>query len=226
MTDWHPDAIRQPLVQGVYVGGGEPKLLWHTTEGSSYPGPGIYHGTNPHFTLDFKRGRLYQHVPLSRSSCALVHEGGQTNNDNVIQVELVCFSTITEAAKYGHKEMAVANLTRSDWKQIAALGRWIEKNHGVARKAVSFAHPVRMSWPAWHAYSGHLGHVHAPENYHTDPGTDFRIDLVLGDPRLAKWRARLARVRGAIAARKAKGLSSPGQTALANQLKKLIRKYR
>lgn len=51
-------------------------------------------------------------------------------------------------------------------------------------------------------------------------------DVLPTDPRLAKWRERLDRVRRSIAARKRKGLSSPGQQRLKAQLEKLIRKYR
>lgn len=39
---------------------------------------------------------------------------------------------------------------------------------------------VRLSNEEWTAYSGHLGHMHAPENVHGDPGLPFPIDLILG----------------------------------------------
>lgn len=173
MADWYPRAIRQQLGDaGGFVGNGAPKLLWHTTEGDSYPGTGIYHGTNPHFTCDFKRRKTYQHVPLSRAAKALAHPAnrGQTNKDNVIQVELV-----GRAAGSGH-------WSAGDYAYIADLARWIERNHGVPRKAsVSFSNPRRLGWTEWHKYAGHIGHVHCPYNDHTDPGKGFRIDLVIGE---------------------------------------------
>lgn len=215
MADWHPDAVRQPLGDSGPYTGGQPKLLWHTTEGDSYPGPQIYNGTNPHFTCDFKRRKLYQHTPISRASKALAHPAGtgETNHDNVVQVELV-----GRAAQSG-------SWTRDDYAYIAELARWIEASHGVPRRSgVSFAKPVRLPWVVWHEYAGHCGHVHAPANDHTDPGTGFRIDLVLdvlavGSARKrARWTARLAAVR---AAAKHHGWTKPRRT-LARQLKRLL----
>jgi hypothetical protein len=190
MADWHPNAIRQPLGGGTYTGG-KPKIVWHTTEGSTYPGPQIYHGTNPHFTCDFKQRKLYQHTPISQAARALAHPAGtgDTNNDNCVQIELVGF-----AAESGTK-WSVA-----DYAYIADLARWIEANHGVPNKAIMPWGAPRFTWPFWHAFSGHCGHRHVPSNDHTDPGTGFRIQLVLAggktpDPRVKKWRRQLRRIR-------------------------------
>lgn len=212
MAEWFPGAIRQPLGDSGPYTGGAAKLLWHTTEGDSYPGPSIYNGTNPHFTCDFKRRRVYQHVPLSRASKALAHPAGtgETNHDNVVQVELV-----GRAASSG-------TWTKDDYAYIATLARWIERNHGVYRMGIaSFSNPKRLSWSNWHLSSGHCGHVHAPSNDHTDPGTGFRIDLILGDVgaerKRARWTRRLAVVR---ADAKRYGWSKP-RRVLARTLKRL-----
>lgn len=167
---WYPDAVRQPLDGSGAYSGGKPKLLWHTTEGATYPGTSLYHGTQPHFTCDFKKRKTYQHIDLNHAACALMHPSGtgETNHDNVVQVELVGFS-----AQSGH-------WTKADYAYIAKLARFIEHERGVPRQAgVSFSHPQRFTWGAWHNYSGHCGHVHAPYNDHSDPGVGFRIDLVL-----------------------------------------------
>jgi hypothetical protein len=53
-----------------------PKLVWHTTEGSSIEGAiGAYrqHNSWPHFTLDPQTGRLVQHLPLNRAGRSLEH---------------------------------------------------------------------------------------------------------------------------------------------------------
>lgn len=213
MADWFPGAIRQPLGDAGPYTGGAAKIVWHTTEGDFYPGPGLYNGTNPHFTCDFKRRRVYQHVPLSRASKALMHPSGtgETNHDNCVQIELV-----GKAAQSG-------TWTKEDYAFITVLARWIEANHSVARRTiVSFAKPVRLSWSNWHLSGGHCGHVHVPSNDHTDPGTGFRIDLILGDVnaerKRARWNRRLAVVR---ALSKRSGWSKPRRT-LARQLKRLI----
>jgi hypothetical protein len=71
-----------------------PKLVWHTTEGSSIDGAiGAYrqHNSWPHFTLDTNSGRLVQHLPMNRAGRALEHRRGtvETNRAHAIQVELV-----------------------------------------------------------------------------------------------------------------------------------------
>src|SRR3954454_3014035 len=88
----HPHAVQQPLGDsGPYDTSYPARIVWHTTEGDTYPGPSIYHGTNPHFTCDFKRKKLFQHCPIDRSAKALVNAAGgvETNHANAVQVELV-----------------------------------------------------------------------------------------------------------------------------------------
>lgn len=180
--DWHPGAIRQALPDaGPFTGGGR-KLVWHTTEGSSYPGTSLYHGTCPHFTCDVKRRRLFQHVALSRAAKALEHPPGtgETNHDHAIQVELVGFAAQT------------GGWTDGDYAFIASLARFIEHNADVPRRAVTPWNRVRLSWPAWHSFSGHCGHMHVPANSHTDPGKSFQIGKVLDRlSKLERWRAEL-----------------------------------
>lgn len=172
---WNPHAIKQELPNSGPFLGGPPKGLLHTTEGSTYPGVSLYHGTQPHFTCDVKKRRLYQHIPINRAAMALEnHAGGvQTNRDGVIQIENVAFT-------FGGKPGSVANWTKGDVEFIAGLMRWIETNAGVPRQAgVSFSHPVRMTGPQWDGYSGWCGHVHCPENSHVD-GTGMPIAALLG----------------------------------------------
>lgn len=195
MTLWHPEATRVPLADaGPYTGGGH-KLLWHTIEGF-YNGPSLYHGTQPQFTLKVKKRDIFQHIPINRSGMALKHPPGtgETNHDNVIQVELEGFAFVSPRGEY--PEYEVRNWTEGDYAFIADFARWVEENFDVPQQAgVSFSHPVRMSWTQWHAYVGHCGHVHAPYNDHTDPGTPFDIRQVLvggggkiTHPSPARWR--------------------------------------
>lgn len=209
--DWHPKAILQPLGYDTYTGGGRAKIVWHTTEGGTYPGPQLYQGTNPHFTLDLRNAKLYQHVPLSKASKALRHPPGtgQTNNDNCVQVELVEF-----AGRSG-------SWPRRYYAQIASLARFIEANHGVARRGVNFRTQPRLGWQAWHIYTGHLGHRHVPSNDHVDPGPGFRIDLVLGgNDKLTELRVRLARLRADV---RRIGRWTPGRKKLAKRLEGQIK---
>ena len=174
---WHPGArVLRGNGAGSFVPAG-PKLLWHTTEGSSAEGAisAFRHNNSwPHFTLEPTTGRLFQHLPLNVAARTLQHPPGivETNRANVIQVELVGFAKNSPL------------WADAEYKRIAALARWIEANAGVPRvSTVKFTstpqrQATRLSGTAWLKYSGHIGHEHAPGNHHWDPGS-MRIDKVL-----------------------------------------------
>jgi hypothetical protein len=177
---WHAQAIRNQVHGGIGAFLNVPaKLVWHTTEGSSLPG---YSGSHPHFTLDFKRRLLYQHVPVTSGAMALANASGgvETNRAHAIQVELVGFSDAGFAARVGKTSHAVGNWTDSDYAQIAALARWVEKHCDVERQcSVTFHNDSSHKVRDWPQYSGHIGHQHVPENFHWDPSAAFRIDKVI-----------------------------------------------
>lgn len=171
MSAWHPRAIRivYPSI-GSYIEA-ENKLLWHTTEGFGLP---HYVGSNPHFTFNPKTGQLWQHQPITEPAKALLHPAGtpETNRARVIQVELIGFAAQTHT------------WTDEVYARIAALARWIEKNAGVPRKSdVAFTststhQATRLTGQEFIKYQGHLGHEHAANNLHWDPGR-FLVDKVI-----------------------------------------------
>src|SRR5437016_9718550 len=148
--------------------GGAPKILHHTTEGSSFGGAHATYantGNLPHFTDTFEQGsyQVFQHLPLNVGATALVHQGGITNTDNVIQIEHVGFATQLPA---GSPAWMLAPAWPDGYlRGIARLCRWIEAQTGcAARCTVAFTDhgfgpwPGRLSWDTWNAYTGHLGH--------------------------------------------------------------------
>lgn len=156
------------------------KLLWHTTEGSTVEGAvGAYtqRRVPPHLTVDPSRGRLTQHVPLDRAAYAL-HAVDQTG---VIQVEIVGFARDT----HQWPAETLAWLGRNVAAPIMAVCPGIDRYRvlptytagdrlpgpGVLATASS---PIRLNRQQWDAYTGQLGHQHAPQNDHWDPG---RLDL-------------------------------------------------
>jgi hypothetical protein len=170
MATWHPDAQRVPYPDAGAFTVGKPKLVWHTTEGSSLP---RYSGSAPHFTFDPKANKLWQHVPINRASSSLVHPPNvETNHAHAIQVELIGFAKDTPG------------WSTQTYLNIAKLARWIESNAGVARAChVNFVKYPSSSYPrlpaqAWLDYAGHCGHQHVPGNEHGDPG-GFHIELVI-----------------------------------------------
>lgn len=175
------------------------KLLWHTTEGSTVEGAlGAYLARKvpPHVTVDPWRGRLVQHVPLSRAAYAL----RQVDQTGVIQVEIVGRAAETHrwqdwvlewlGRKVAAPIMAACpQITRDRW------ARCYGADEGYVLASVSS--PIRLQPAAWAAFSGMLGHQHAPGNDHWDPGrlnlgeiaTYARAELGEGDDEMSPEQA-------------------------------------
>jgi N-acetylmuramoyl-L-alanine amidase-like protein len=163
---WHPNAVRRVHPDSGAHQSGNPKLVWHTTEILELPN---YGGSAPHFTLDPRDGRLWQHIPLNRGARAL--KAGGPNFMRAIQVELIGFAKDTQ------------DWTDLNYRRIAKLARWIEANFDVPRKtSVTFVGggqtPHLPSVDAFRLYTGHIGHQHVPGNDHWDPGK-LNMDKVL-----------------------------------------------
>lgn len=170
MADWHPQAKRAPHQDGgTYETGFPPRLVWHTTEGTSLPD---YGGSAPHFTIDPRAdNRLWQHIPIDRAARALKGKGAAgvaTNGAHAIQVEIIGFAGDTD------------NWPADYYDRLRELADWVERNAGVKPvETVDFqdrAHP--MSVAKWRAYKGHCGHQHVPGQDHWDPG-EFRIAEII-----------------------------------------------
>lgn len=172
MSDlWFPgaDLSRKAPVDGGSIVGGKPKCLWHDTETSGLPSYST--GYFPNMTI--LGDKPYQHIPANRASRALRNlDGGvQTNRWNVFQIEIVgwvnkiTFRSIYRDVAQWLKEVRGCPLTCTvDWLSYDA-------SFGASR--------VRLSGTQWLNYSGHLGHMHAAENAHGDPGWPFPIKEIL-----------------------------------------------
>lgn len=153
---------------GSYTDGGW-KLVLHTTEGSSIAGAvGAYKKNNswPHFTLSFEEDRKVQHLEVGVAARSLANDtsdGFQVGRARCIQVEICGFAGESQDWKK----------TKLDWladrfKEIRAV------------QSFGFSHPaftvpaVRMSDKEWVDFGGIVGHQHAPDNDHWDPG---RLDV-------------------------------------------------
>lgn len=164
--------------------GGPRKGLLHTTETGVVPSYGGG-ASAPHFTaiadLSAKTLTWYQHYDTDRPSRALRNLSGgvQTNNDGVLQIELVGTTVKSYRDKYGYLYWEDA----PDWllKALAEKLVILSKDHGIAgpllpgskwlsNGAGYGATSVRMSQAEWDAFDGWSGHMHCPENTHSDPG--------------------------------------------------------
>lgn len=196
MSDgWYDEAIIDPgNGAGDYTDNGEPKGLLHTTEGKTYAGAkGAYITNNswPHATCTYEDGvfRIYQHNSILKAARALKNLSGgtQTNTDRVAQLEIV---GTADLAKRDWGDQYVENFPQAYLDGIARWMRWVEQTLGVPRVCtVTFKqypysygpnNGVRLSAHDFDNYSGWLGHMHAAENTHGDPGL-IDIDYLLGD---------------------------------------------
>ena len=182
-----------------YVGG-KPIGLLHSTETDTWPGYGSG-SSAPHLTLRFDpKARTIaarQHFSTTRPSRALVNKDGgvQTNNAQVFQIELIGSCDLTFATKHGY--LYLPDLLEEAWARdaLAAVLAAVSASLGIpltssvvwANYPGSYGEKAaqRLTGAQWEAYSGWLGHQHAPENDHGDPG-DIPIAEILasagGDP--------------------------------------------
>lgn len=169
-------------------------VVWHSTEGTSLPD---YDGgaTAPTITavpdFDARKLRWFQHFRFDVSARALVNRPGgvKTNTLNVAQVEIVGTCDPATHKKWG-KTPHLYMPELPDWavRDLAAFVTWAHDEHGVPlTSGVTFkAYPgsygadngVRLTFDKWNAFEGHLGHMHAPENLHGDPGA-FPMQAIL-----------------------------------------------
>lgn len=176
MQLWYPRARKLVILgqEGGQALDGRPKIVLHTTEGDNIRGAeGAYRasgGSAPTFTIS--PWACHQHMPITASAYSLEHPPGtpQTNRaGHVVQIEQIGFARDT-----------------GDWpdayyKRIRDLVHWVAGQLDVplSRHDLSFQHPRRIAPQDWANWSGVCGHVHVPNNHHTDPGTHYHIGKVL-----------------------------------------------
>lgn len=175
---------------GSWVPGFPARGVLHSTETTGLPS---YKGGSvaPHFTVDPRTGKVWQHYSISRPSRALQHPPGtiDTNNAHAIQIEIIAYSDNGEAAKAGG--LRVGQLTADQLGHVAALMRWVEANAGVKRASglrwksypdsAGVSNGVRLSSGRWQTFDGWCGHQHVPNNDHGDP-SDIDIAALLAEP--------------------------------------------
>lgn len=183
---WLPEGVhydlhieRRPLESaGSFTGGGN-KWVWHTTESDWFSVDAMFgvlrdKRAAPHFVIGGRRGLklpvVIQMLPFDEAGRALANDADPfaTNRANAIQTEICARASLVGKQLTEWHYKALANLVRQTNERAA-------HSHDVPRKlARSFADTRRFSDREFVAVSGHLGHMHVPDNDHVDPGTGFR----------------------------------------------------
>lgn len=159
---------------GKYTGGGW-KLTLHTTQGTSISGAHstLMQSENfPHvmFSPREKNVPKIQYLELNVAARSLANnnsDGIDTNRANVIQAEIV---GMKDTAWTDAELTIIANEIKALQAECLRLnGSTFSLNH------LDFGNPRRMSDIEYKNYDGITGHMHVPDNDHTDPGN---LDIV------------------------------------------------
>lgn len=148
---------------------GKPnKILLHTTEGTTngyeaYPSGNKYPA---HFIIDLKKHQGYQNFSLERPSLAIK----DYDTAGPIQIEIVGFSNPSSTGYTS--EYDVNNFTDEEWDYLVQLLRAISDQTSIPlTSSLTWGpHTARLSTEEFVKYQGILGHAHAPNNDHNDPG--------------------------------------------------------
>lgn len=179
MELWYPQATRvEPKSFNRQKLTRHEKQVLHTTESKSYsPNSASYYGHQlwPTATAAKFGGRwqIFQHLPINIMSAAMRNlvGGVETNRDGCVQLE------IAWVAAEGHLLPTEALDVISDWMWF------VHQETGIPWVFVDQFHyyppengiklgqePWRLRGAAWDNFKGNLGHQHADENVHGDPG--------------------------------------------------------
>lgn len=173
---------------GSYDETSHPKVCVHTTEGTTLVGAErAYADYPPHLGYDPVRRIKHQYIPLNR--CSYAFRYAESDDEFIVQVEVVGFAAKT----HNWPNSAYANFAEDVAKPLEQLIgvprqhlRFYRSDEGLvlARKTS----PIRLRPSALRAFSGWMGHQHAPGvsdngtvlvtgDEHWDPG-GFQMDLV------------------------------------------------
>jgi hypothetical protein len=167
---------------GSWSGRGRWKIIWHTTETAGLPSYSDG-AVAPHLTYYPTKRTWTQDYPLTRPAEAIrVYD-----DDQAIQVEIVCYSAKSVVDQYGGGRIWVGNLTDSHYQDLADFAIWAAGFIDLpavwpGRQARSYAQAntvgFRYTDTEFLKFGGHLGHQHVPANTHWDPG-EFNWSLLM-----------------------------------------------
>lgn len=193
MNAWLPGVPRDTAVAGAGGGSQTPgpaKIVLHTTEGSWDSAMAVFRSklTAPHFLVDPRARRVVQLLPLDRSAYTLRHPAGTPETNRLgrcVQIEIVGFAgqqpgAFTDADLTWFGETIIGPIAREIGCPLDSTPTFY--GEGCGWTLATEGARQRLSWPAWAAYAGVIGHQHVPGNSHWDPGA-FRVAPVLAAAR-------------------------------------------
>ncbi len=163
-TSWTSDTI-----QDSYETSSPNKILLHNTEGTTsgkaaYPSGSAYPS---HFTIDVVKKQISQHIPITKPATGIASHDRSAG----VQIEIVGWSS----AGHESSEYYLQNFTAEQWDFLVVLLNAISSETGIPLTSsvdwTIYGNPSeRLSISEFKNYTGVLGHMHAPDNDHNDPG--------------------------------------------------------
>lgn len=148
-----------------------PKVVLHSTEGSTLAGAeAAFRAYPPHLGYDPIRRVKHQYVSLDRHSYAM--RNSEAEDDHAIQVEIVGFASQTHTWSSTVLRNLAVDLfdpLETTLKVPRQYRRFYRADEGIVLASPNS--PIRLTNAQWRAFSGWLGHQHAPApDEHWDPG--------------------------------------------------------
>lgn len=171
---WYPRAAAQDFLSKypeLFAGrqmSNVSTLVLHTTEGTGWPD--YARGTMaPTFTYHPRTHELRQHIPVNYAARALADAPGgiRPNWAGCAQLEVIGTSGWSPALTAAG--WLIDNLDTQALDDIASLIRWLHTEWQLPLTAYPWT-ARRMTGVEFTAFTGICGHMHVPENDHSDPG--------------------------------------------------------
>lgn len=123
----------------------------------------------PHFTVDMKHKKIYQHLPITKPGAAL---SGDDNLSGGIQVALIGFSDMYNGSYDESWDLQSGNFGDSEWAYLALLLQAITTETEIPKETSADWSSAynKLSATDWQNATGFVGAMHAPNGDYTDPG--------------------------------------------------------
>lgn len=166
--------IESPEVGNPYDETSHPKVCWHTTEGTSLSGAETaFAKYPPHVGVHYETRERRQYLPLDKCSFSL--KGSESDDEFIIQVEIVGFARESHNWSDAKVDWLGTDVLAPICKATGCPTNVVAQGfHGEGEGFIlaSPDSPIRFaSEAALRAFSGQMGHQHAPDpDSHWDPG--------------------------------------------------------
>lgn len=121
----------------------------------------------PHFTVDIKNHKVYQHFSIRRTSGAI------KDHDDIAGIQISIIGYTADETTGGEWNLRKkTNFSSDDWKYLLALMMSISEKTGAKIESKNLnwkSSDDKMSVSQMESFNGVMGHMHAADNNNSDP---------------------------------------------------------